>query len=58
MNSVDAMNTANLILGFNPQIVATVIVAVCYLILFTEKLNRAVDDFFRYFNTAYGHSGN
>ncbi len=42
MNSVDAMNTANLIWGFNPQIVATVIVAVCYLILFTEKLNRAV----------------
>lgn len=42
MNSVDVLHATNLIWGVNPQIVATAIVAVCYLILFTEKLNRAV----------------
>ncbi len=42
MNAVEALPAANLIWGFNPQIVATAIVVVCYLILFAEKLNRAV----------------
>ena len=28
--------------GMNPQITATIIVVVCYIILFAEKLNRAV----------------
>ncbi len=31
-----------LIWGFDPKIVATAIVVICYIILFTEKLNRAV----------------
>lgn len=30
------------IFGFDPKIVSTVILVVSYLILFTEKLNRAV----------------
>lgn len=42
MNTVDALPAVNLIWGLNPQIVATAIVVVCYLILFSEKLNRAV----------------
>ena len=42
MNIVDALPAVNLIWGLNPQIVATAIVVVCYLILFSEKLNRAV----------------
>lgn len=42
MDATDALQATNLIWGFNPQIVATAIVAVCYLILFSEKLNRAV----------------
>ena len=42
MNTVDALPAVNLIWGLNPQIMATAIVVVCYLILFSEKLNRAV----------------
>ncbi len=42
MDATDALQATNLIWGFNPQIVAPAIVAVCYLILFSEKLNRAV----------------
>ena len=36
------MDASHLIWGFSPQAVASAIVVVCYLILFTEKLNRAV----------------
>ena len=39
---MDAATASHLIFGLNPQIVATAIVVICYLILFTEKLNRAV----------------
>ena len=39
---MDAATASHLIFGLNPQIVATIIVVVCYLILFSEKLNRAV----------------
>ena len=42
MNTVDTLQTAHLIWGMNPQYVASAIVIICYLILFTEKLNRAV----------------
>lgn len=36
------VQTAHLIWGFDPKVVATAIVVVCYAILFSEKLNRAV----------------
>ena len=36
------MDASHLIWGFSAQAVASAIVIVCYLILFTEKLNRAV----------------
>ncbi len=36
------MAQSALIWGFDPKIVATAIVVICYIILFTEKLNRAV----------------
>ena len=36
------MDASHLIWGFSAQAVASTIVIVCYLILFTEKLNRAV----------------
>lgn len=39
---MDAATASHLIFGLNPQIVATIIVVICYLILFSEKLNRAV----------------
>ncbi len=42
MQVTDLVETTNLIWGFDPKIVATSIVVFCYIILFTEKLNRAV----------------
>ena len=35
------MQTANLILGFSYQTIALVVMGICYLLLFTEKMNRA-----------------
>ncbi len=42
MQVSDLAQTANLILGFDPKVIATAVVVICYIILFTEKLNRAV----------------
>lgn len=42
MQAENLAQAANLILGFDPKVIATAIVVVCYIILFTEKLNRAV----------------
>ncbi len=38
----DIVNNVHLIWGMNPQLVAIIIMTVCYLIIFTEKINRAV----------------
>lgn len=42
MQAENLAQAANLIWGFDPKVIATAIVVVCYIILFTEKLNRAV----------------
>lgn len=42
MQAEHLTQAANLIWGLDPKVVATSIVVVCYLILFSEKLNRAV----------------
>ena len=50
---------SGLILGLDPKLAAIIIVAVCYFIIFTEKVNRAViallgaavNDSQRYFDT-------
>ena len=42
MQVTDLAQTAPSVWGMDPKIVATAIVVVCYAILFTEKLNRAV----------------
>ena len=42
MQVADLAQTANLIFGFDPKVIATAVVVICYIILFTEKLNRAV----------------
>ncbi len=42
MLNANVGETANLILGMPPSLAAIVIVAVCYLIIFSEKINRAV----------------
>ncbi len=42
MQVSDLAQTANLIFGFDPKVIATAVVVICYIILFTEKLNRAV----------------
>ena len=41
MQAENLAQAANLIWGFDPKVIATAIVVVCYIILFTEKLNRA-----------------
>lgn len=40
--AVNAMNTAGLIWGMDPKLLAIVIVSISYLIIFTEKVNRAI----------------
>lgn len=42
MQVTDVVDASRLIWGMNPQIVAILIVSICYLIIFTEKVNRAV----------------
>lgn len=42
MLNANAGEAANLILGMPPSLAAIIIVAVCYLIIFSEKINRAV----------------
>lgn len=42
MQVTDLAQATQLVWGLDPKIVATTIVVVCYAILFTEKLNRAV----------------
>ena len=39
---MDNLNDVSLIWGMNPQMLAIVIMSVCYLIIFSEKINRAV----------------
>ena len=36
------MHSAEVIFGWNPMVVSSVILIISYIILFTEKLNRAV----------------
>ena len=47
MQVTDLAQAAPSVWGMDPKIVATAIVVVCYAILFTEKLNRAVADFMK-----------
>ncbi len=39
---MDNLNDVSLIWGMNPQMLAIVIMSVCYLIIFSEKINRAI----------------
>ncbi len=42
MEIADALGSANLIMGMDPKLVSIIIVTVAYLIIFTEKVNRAI----------------
>ena len=42
MDTANIKQAADILWNMNPQILASAILVVCYIILFTEKLNRAV----------------
>lgn len=42
MHAESLMSSSQVIFGWDPMVVSTAILVICYLILFTEKLNRAV----------------
>ena len=42
MEIADALGSANLIMGMDPKLVSIIVVTVAYLIIFTEKVNRAI----------------
>lgn len=42
MDATHALETANLIWGLDAKLLAIIIVSIAYLIIFTEKVNRAI----------------